>query len=144
MIIGWTANPWCTSGMASAVNKLTSEARCPAHPSRRLNSDILWPSAHRGWARGCTVRRARIQKLKKGSGMRNRPMPLRQGVALVLAISGAIAAASSRAADTASQPSLTEIIVTAQKRAQNIQDVPISVIALSAQPLEDGGGSATK
>jgi iron complex outermembrane recepter protein len=66
-------------------------------------------------------------------------MPLRQGVALVLAISGAIAAASSRAADTASQPSLTEIIVTAQKRSQNIQDVPISVIALSAQQLKDGG-----
>jgi iron complex outermembrane recepter protein len=66
-------------------------------------------------------------------------MPLQQGFAVVLAISGAGAAASAWAADTASQPTLTEIIVTAQKREQNIQDVPISVIALSAQQLKDGG-----
>ena len=37
------------------------------------------------------------------------------------------------------QPSLSEIIVTAQKREQNVQDVPISVIALSAQQLKDNG-----
>jgi outer membrane receptor protein involved in Fe transport len=60
-------------------------------------------------------------------------------MALVLAISGGGAAASAWAADTAAQPTLTEIIVTAQKREQNIQDVPISVIALSAQQLRDGG-----
>jgi iron complex outermembrane receptor protein len=69
-----------------------------------------------------------------------RRVPLRQGVALALAISGAIAAGSSWAQQqAASQPVLTEIIVTAQKREQNIQDVPISVIALSAQQLKDGG-----
>jgi iron complex outermembrane receptor protein len=56
-----------------------------------------------------------------------------------MAISGAVAAGLSWAADTASQPTLTEIIVTAQKREQNIQDVPISVIALSAQQLKEGG-----
>jgi len=66
-------------------------------------------------------------------------MPLRQGVALVLAVSGAIAAGSSWAQQATSQPVLTEIIVTAQKREQNIQDVPISVIALSAQQLKEGG-----
>jgi outer membrane receptor protein involved in Fe transport len=71
--------------------------------------------------------------------MTNRRVPLRQGVALVLAIVGATALGSSWAADVANQPVLTEIIVTAQKRAQNIQDVPISVIALSAQQLKDGG-----
>jgi iron complex outermembrane receptor protein len=69
-----------------------------------------------------------------------RRVPLRQGVALALAISGAIAAGSSWAQQqAASQPVLTEIIVTAQKREQNIQDVPISVIALSAQQLKEGG-----
>jgi iron complex outermembrane receptor protein len=71
--------------------------------------------------------------------MTNRRLPLRQGAALVMAISGAVAAGLSWAADTASQPTLTEIIVTAQKREQNIQDVPISVIALSAQQLKEGG-----
>jgi len=69
-----------------------------------------------------------------------RRVPLRQGVALALAISGAIAAGSGWAQQqAASQPVLTEIIVTAQKREQNIQDVPISVIALSAQQLKEGG-----
>jgi len=72
--------------------------------------------------------------------MTNRRLPLKQqGFALVLAISGTAGAASAWAADTAGQPTLTEIIVTAQKREQNIQDVPISVIALSAQQLKDGG-----
>jgi outer membrane receptor protein involved in Fe transport len=59
-------------------------------------------------------------------------------------MSGAMAAGSSWAQQAAnqpaaSQPALTEIIVTAQKREQNIQDVPISVIALSAQQLKEGG-----
>jgi iron complex outermembrane recepter protein len=71
--------------------------------------------------------------------MTKRRVPLRQGVALVLAISGACAAGSSWAQQAANPPVLTEIIVTAQKREQNIQDVPISVIALSAQQLKDGG-----
>ena len=70
--------------------------------------------------------------------MTNRRAPLQHGVALVLAISSVIAAGSSWA-QTASQPALTEIIVTAQKRDQNIQDVPISVIALSAQQLKNAG-----
>jgi len=69
-----------------------------------------------------------------------RRVPLRQGVALVLAISSAIVTGSSWAQQQAANPPvLTEIIVTAQKREQNIQDVPISVIALSAQQLKEGG-----
>jgi iron complex outermembrane receptor protein len=50
-----------------------------------------------------------------------------------------MAAGSSWAQQATNQPALTEIIVTAQKRAQNIQDVPISVIALSAEQLKDAG-----
>jgi iron complex outermembrane receptor protein len=70
--------------------------------------------------------------------MTNRQVPLRQGVALVLAISGVLASAAGWT-QAANPPVLTEIVVTAQKREQNIQDVPISVIALSAQQLKDAG-----
>jgi outer membrane receptor protein involved in Fe transport len=58
---------------------------------------------------------------------------------LALAIAGAILANAIQAQQATNQPALTEIIVTAQKREQNIQDVPISIIALSAQQLKDGG-----
>jgi len=59
---------------------------------------------------------------------------------MVLAISGAIGTGSGWAQQQAANPPvLTEIIVTAQKREQNLQDVPISVIAISAQQLKDGG-----
>jgi len=34
---------------------------------------------------------------------------------------------------------LDEIIVTAQKRSENLQDVPISVVAVSAQQIQDAG-----
>src|ERR1700736_1833352 len=125
--------------MAPQDNKMTPGARYRRHPSRTLHRDILWRSAHRGWAARCTVRRPPIKNFAKGRAMTNRRVPLRQGVALVWGISGAIAAGSSWAQQTANQPVLTEIIVTAQKREQNIQDVPISVIALSAQQLKDGG-----
>src|SRR6267142_3709022 len=74
-----------------------------------------------------------------------RRVPLRQGVALVLAISSAIVTGSSWAQQQAANPPvLTEIIVTAQKREQNIQDVPISVVALSSQQLKDSGVSDIK
>jgi iron complex outermembrane recepter protein len=71
--------------------------------------------------------------------MTNRRVPLRQGVALALAICGAFAVSSSRAQQAANAPVLTEIIVTAQKRQENIQDVPVSVMAVSAQQLKDAG-----
>src|ERR1700728_1971080 len=71
--------------------------------------------------------------------MANRLVPMRQVVASVMAISGALAAGAGWAQQATNQPVLTEIIVTAQKREQNIQDVPISVFALSAQQLKDAG-----
>src|SRR5277367_1891617 len=70
--------------------------------------------------------------------MTNRRVLLQQAFALISAISGAITAGSAWAQET-NQPALSEIIVTAQKREQNVQDVPISVIALSAQQLKDNG-----
>ncbi len=54
-------------------------------------------------------------------------------------VAGAGAAGASFAADESSQPTLMEIVVTAQKREQNLQDVPISVMAISGQQLKDAG-----
>jgi iron complex outermembrane recepter protein len=59
---------------------------------------------------------------------------------VVLAISGSLAGAEALAADaTTSAPVLDEIIVTAQKRSENLQDVPISVVAINAQQVQDAG-----
>jgi len=75
--------------------------------------------------------------------MANRSVRLRRAITLGLTISGALAAGSSWAQQAASEPAaspgLAEIIVTAEKRSENIQDVPISVIAVSAQELQDNG-----
>ena len=74
--------------------------------------------------------------------MTNRRVLARQAFALAAAVSGAFVLNSSRAQQATNQPAqpgLTEIIVTAQKREQNIQDVPISVIAFSAEQLKDAG-----
>jgi outer membrane receptor protein involved in Fe transport len=63
-------------------------------------------------------------------------------VAPVVALAMALGAGAnvSRAADaTASVTELAEVVVTAQKREQNLQDVPIAVIALSGQHLQDAG-----
>lgn len=60
-----------------------------------------------------------------------------RAVSLVLAISAAIACAQALAADASTGPALEEIIVTAEKRSENLQDVPISVIAVNAQQIQD-------
>ncbi|MBS0393160.1 MAG: TonB-dependent receptor [Proteobacteria bacterium] len=60
---------------------------------------------------------------------------LSYAVACVLAASGATAAEKApRGADSASD-ALAEVIVTAQRRTENIQDVPITIQALTAQSL---------
>jgi iron complex outermembrane recepter protein len=66
-----------------------------------------------------------------------RAVAARSGIALLGAIS--VTLMGNAQADTSSPPALTEIIVTAQKRQENIQDVPISVMALSGQELQDAG-----
>ena len=71
--------------------------------------------------------------------MTNPSVFVRQVVSLALAIFCAVGGDLSRAQEATSTPGLAEIIVTAQKRSENIQDVPISVIALSAQQLQDSG-----
>jgi iron complex outermembrane recepter protein len=54
-------------------------------------------------------------------------------------MTAAFAGAEALAADASSAPALEEIIVTAQKRSENLQDVPISVVAMSAQQIKDAG-----
>ncbi len=71
-------------------------------------------------------------------------LSFRRAFAFACGVSGLLAGASGWAADasgqTAGQPSaLEEIIVTAEKRSENLQDVPISVVAVSAQQLQDAG-----
>ena len=62
---------------------------------------------------------------------------------LALAALAALPAGSrAGAADAPSEspgPGLQEVVVTAEKRAENLQDVPISVIALSGERLQDAG-----
>ena len=71
--------------------------------------------------------------------MTNPSLTPRRAIALVLALSGAFAGAHALAADTSSAPVLEEIIVTAEKRSENLQDVPISVVAINAQQVQDAG-----
>lgn len=72
-----------------------------------------------------------------GSGQNGR---WRSPPALLLALISAISIhGTCQAAGARQRPALAEIIVTAQKRTQNLQDVPISVIALSGRQLEDAG-----
>ncbi len=70
--------------------------------------------------------------------MTNQTVTLR-AIYLVLAVSGSFGSAHAIAADTANAPVLEEIIVTAEKRSENLQDVPISVVAINAQQAQDAG-----
>jgi iron complex outermembrane recepter protein len=78
--------------------------------------------------------------------MTSSTISLRRAVTLALAISGAMAGGYAWSADAdetnanaGAAPELEEIIVTAEKRSENMQDVPIAVIAVSAQQLKDAG-----
>jgi iron complex outermembrane recepter protein len=73
-----------------------------------------------------------------GRNKSNRTGACRRCFSGLLAISATLSGFA-WAADTSSQPALAEIIVTAQKREQNIQDVPVSVMAVSGQALQDAG-----
>src|SRR3984893_5271598 len=58
--------------------------------------------------------------------------------ACILFVSG-LAAVAARAADTATSPTLEEIIVTAQKRVGSVQDTPFSVSATSEERIRNSG-----
>jgi len=71
--------------------------------------------------------------------MTNQIVSPRRVLSLILAVSAGFASAAGIAADAGGAPVLEEIIVTAEKRSENLQDVPISVVALSASQLKDAG-----
>jgi iron complex outermembrane receptor protein len=73
----------------------------------------------------------RKSEMKKGKPMTHRFL-------LAAAVFGALASGNTFAQEAAA-PALDEIIVTAQKRSENLQDVPISVVAVSAQQIQDAG-----
>jgi iron complex outermembrane recepter protein len=77
--------------------------------------------------------------------MRNPNMRLRRRATVLLALLAAVCEAPGWADEQPAAPAgLSEVIVTAQKRSENIQDVPISVVALSAQQIQDSGVSDLK
>src|SRR5437870_4647914 len=85
--------------------------------------------------RSRTRKLARVEAKARGSAFRTRALLQRAPIA------AAIMAAVPRlyAAEVASTGGLEEVVVTAQKRTENLQDVPISVTALSTEKLEQLG-----
>src|ERR1700761_8516885 len=80
--------------------------------------------------------RSRQRKLKRLAA-KSRPFKISNllpvASALLTCMSGA------RAADVSETPVLEEVVVTAQKRSENLQDVPISIQAFGTQKLSELG-----
>ena len=64
----------------------------------------------------------------------------------LLAVSGFCGAVpyATRAQEVAQTPELTEIVVTAERRAEALKDVPFTVTVLTADALQDAGVSNTR
>lgn len=73
-------------------------------------------------------------------------MALVYGVSAIAVLHCGAASAQASALSSAEQRSqgLDEIIVTAQRRSESLQDVPIAVAAVTASSLEEAGVSATR
>lgn len=77
---------------------------------------------------------------KKGLGSRGRrPAPALSRVALVIAVAGAAELIVASAVADTSATALQEIIVTAQRRRQSAQDVPLAISAFGADQLARAG-----
>lgn len=59
-----------------------------------------------------------------------------RAVAAILAASAASAAFAAAPADEPAAPAITEVVVTAQRRSENVQDVPIAIQAFSGENLQ--------
>jgi iron complex outermembrane receptor protein len=64
----------------------------------------------------------------------------RKASLVALAVAGALAASGAHAQETAGQENLGEIVVTAQKREQRLQEVPIAISVVSGDALDARGG----
>lgn len=69
---------------------------------------------------------------------------LRTSVSAMAALAVLVPASAALAQDNDSSGGLSEIIVTAQRRQENLQEVPIAVSAVTAQSLADTGIDATR
>ncbi len=85
------------------------------------------------------MQRSRLRKLKRAQATGTRRMPL---ILRRAPIAAAIMAAVPRlyAADAAPSPGgLEEVVVTAEKRTENLQDVPLSITAIGTEKLQQLG-----
>lgn len=58
---------------------------------------------------------------------------------MAICVAGALGAASNAAAQSTDPPRVDEIVVTAEKRAESLQDVPVSIVALPKAQLDNRG-----
>src|SRR5487761_1938599 len=83
--------------------------------------------------------RSRLRKIKRTKAthkptLTRRSAVVRTGVPVASMLLACMHAAY--AADAADVPTLQEVVVTAQKRVENLQDVPLSIQAIGTQQLE--------
>jgi len=74
------------------------------------------------------------RRLTAADGARARQLPLASAISAILAAGAPAAHAATEAADNTT---LEEVVVTAQKKVENLQDVPISIQALGNEKLEE-------
>ncbi|HEX7012548.1 MAG TPA: TonB-dependent receptor [Steroidobacteraceae bacterium] len=74
------------------------------------------------------------QRTRSGASVRN---TLRHGILTTPALCLLAAGAQSQDTETASGAIINEVVVTAQRRSESIQDVPIAITAVSADTLQD-------
>ncbi len=80
--------------------------------------------------------RSRLRKLRRCKAL-NRPSRMRKGLPVASALLACMQAAyAADTADTADTGTLEEVVVTAQKRTENLQDVPISIEVLDNKKLD--------
>ena len=87
--------------------------------------------------------RSRLRKLKRMQLKRTRSLGAAGPLAAVMTFAAPEAQAQEPPAQTQSAPNdapvIEELFVTAQKRTENVQDVPISIRAFGTQELEELG-----
>src|SRR5688572_32104199 len=106
-----------------------------------MNNDFV--QRNRGTAETLTAPRPALRFGGRGkmnpSGASLVSLFVRSSLAVAAICSSAAVAQEAREPEQSTSGVAAEIVVTAQKREQRLQDVPISVTAISAQTLQDSG-----